>query len=54
MRLMDVFEANRSAWDRAAERGNPYAQPVSAEEVAEARQGRWRIQISDTKPVPQE
>jgi SAM-dependent methyltransferase len=49
---VDVFEANQAAWDRAAERGNPYAQPVSAEEVADARQGRWRIRISDTKTLP--
>ena len=47
-----MFEANQAAWDRAAERGNPYAQPVSAEEVADARQGHWRIQISDTKTLP--
>ena len=51
---MDVFEANQSAWDRAARQGNPYAQPVSAEGVSEARQGRWRIHLSDTKPVPRE
>ena len=49
---VDVFKANQAAWDRAAERGNPYAQPVSAEEVADARQGRWRIRISDTKTLP--
>jgi len=51
---MKVFEANQAAWDQAAERGNPYAQPVSAEEVAAARQGRWRIHLSDIKAVPQE
>ena len=47
-----MFEANQAAWDQAAERGNPYAQPVSAEEVADARQGRWRIRISETKTLP--
>jgi hypothetical protein len=31
-------------------KGNPYAQAISAEEVADARQGRWRIHLSDTKP----
>jgi SAM-dependent methyltransferase len=51
---VDVFKANQSAWDRAAEQGNPYAQSVSAEEVADARQGCWRIHLSDTKPVPRE
>lgn len=50
---MDVYKANQHAWDRAAEQGNPYSQPVSAEEVAEARRGHWRIHLSDTKAVPQ-
>ena len=51
---MDVFKANQAAWDQAAAHGNPSAQPVSAQAVAEARQGRWRIYLSDTKRVPQE
>lgn len=39
-------------WDLAAARDNPYARPVTSVEVAEARQGRWSIYLSDQRPVP--
>lgn len=52
--FVDVFRANRAAWDRAAAQGNPYTIPASAGGLAETRQGRWQICVSDTKPVPRE
>ncbi len=50
----ELREWNRKAWDRQVEFGNPWTVPVSGDEVAEARQGRWQILLTPTKPVPQE
>jgi len=50
---MDILDANRAAWDLAAARDNPYSRPVTSAEVAEARQGRWSLFLSDQRPVPQ-
>lgn len=50
---MDSYTANSAAWDRAASEGaNPYATPVSADEIDAARQGRWSVFLSDCRPVP--
>jgi hypothetical protein len=35
-----------------AEGENPYTKVVSPEQIAEARQGRWSLYLSDCKPVP--
>ncbi len=51
---MDYLDANRTAWNLAADRGNPYAHPVAPEEIAAAREGRWSITLSDERPVPAE
>ena len=50
---MDVRDYNRSAWDREAQQGNRWTVPVSPEEVAAARDGRWEIYLTPTKVVPQ-
>ncbi len=47
-----VREHNRGAWNKQVESGNPWTVPVGREEIAEARQGRWRIVLTPTKPVP--
>lgn len=50
---MDIYQANRQAWDRAAASGmNPYAQAVPPAEVQAARRGHWSIRASDLTPVP--
>lgn len=51
---MDVRKYNRSAWDKAAERGNEWTLPVSAEVIAAARRGDWEILLTETKPVPRQ
>ena len=48
----DIQAYNRRAWDRQVERDNPWTVPVTAEEVARARTGDWRIVLTPTKPVP--
>ena len=54
MQSSDVRSFNRSAWDRQVEDGNPWTVPVSTEEVEAARQGRWQILLTPSKPVPRE
>lgn len=51
---MDVREYNRVAWDNEVERENEWTMPVSAEVIAAARQGRWEVLLTETKPVPRE
>jgi SAM-dependent methyltransferase len=48
----EILNYNRRAWDRQVERRNHWTVPVSAEEVARARTGDWRIVLTPTKPVP--
>ena len=49
---MDVRAYNRRAWDRQVGKGNPWSLPVDPETVAAARNGRWSILLTPTKPVP--
>jgi ubiquinone/menaquinone biosynthesis C-methylase UbiE len=48
----DILTYNRQAWNRQVERRNKWTVPLSAEEVARARIGDWRIVLTPTKPVP--
>ncbi|MBI1299885.1 methyltransferase domain-containing protein [bacterium] len=48
----DVRQHNRRAWDVAVERGSQWTIPVSAADIAAARQGEWSIVLTPTKPVP--
>ena len=49
---MDVRTYNRRAWDRKVEQHDKWTIPAGATEIAEARQGRWQIQLTAVKPVP--
>ena len=49
---MKLIEYNRQAWNRQVECRNPWTVPVSPEDIAAARQGRWEIVLTPTKPVP--
>ncbi len=49
----DAAAFNRSAWDSQVEGGqNPWTIPCTAEQVAAARHGDWKIYLTPTKPVP--
>jgi SAM-dependent methyltransferase len=50
----DVRDYNRELWNRLVDQGNRWTIPVSAEEVAAARQGNWDIVLTAQKPVPKE
>lgn len=51
---MDILAYNRAAWDREVERANPWTRPVSPQQIAEARQGRFQVVLTPTKRVPDE
>lgn len=51
---MDVNKHNRRAWDREVERGNPWTIPVDGATIAAARDGRWEVLLTPTKPVPRD
>lgn len=51
---MDVRGHNREAWNRLAEWGDRWTQPVGPEGIAAARRGEWEILLSECRPVPRE
>jgi SAM-dependent methyltransferase len=51
---MGVRDYNREAWDREVERGNEWTVPVGPDVIEAARQGRWEIVLTETKPVPKD
>lgn len=51
---MDVREFNRKAWDRLVEQANRWTVPVGPEVIAAAREGRWEVILTPTRPVPRE
>jgi ubiquinone/menaquinone biosynthesis C-methylase UbiE len=51
---MDVRDYNREAWDREVERGNERTVPAAPDVIEAARQGRWEIVLTETKPVPKD
>lgn len=51
--MKDVFAHNRDAWDHQVERGNIWTIPVSPEQIAAARRGKWEIVVTPTIPVPE-
>lgn len=48
----DIRTHNREAWNRQVEKGNRWTVPVDHETVEAAREGRWEILLTPTKPVP--
>jgi SAM-dependent methyltransferase len=51
---MDIRDHNRDAWDREVERGDQWTIPVGPDVIAAAREGRWGILLTETKPVPRD
>lgn len=44
--VVDVYNHNRSSWDRQAEQQCAWSQPVGPEEVAAARSGNWHVRLT--------
>lgn len=51
---LDIREHNRDVWDKEVEHGNEWTVPVSAEQIAAARQGHWRVDLTETRAVPRQ
>ena len=49
---MDVRAFNRAAWDSQVEKENEWTVPVGPGVIAAARQGQWKVLLTETKPVP--
>jgi len=49
---INVPEYNRYAWDSQVAQGNKFTLPVGTEEIAAARQGKFSVLLTETKPVP--
>ena len=45
---------NRQAWDDAVKNRSQWTIPVTGDEVAAARRGKWSIQLTVGRPVPRE
>lgn len=52
MTNIDYLTHNRQAWDKYVEQGIVWSIPVSAAEIAAARQGQFEIYLTESKPVP--
>ena len=48
----DVIQINKRVWDRNVENANPWTVPVTAEQIAAARQGDWQVLLTNCRPVP--
>jgi SAM-dependent methyltransferase len=48
---VDVFNHNRTSWDRQAEQQCAWSQPVSADEIVAARNGNWHVRLTPN-PLP--
>ena len=49
---MDIRAFNRRAWDKEVKKGNQWTVPVGPEVISAAREGKWEIILTPTKPVP--
>ena len=50
----NLITHNREAWDRWVEEGDRWTTPVSAAEIAAAREGEWAIYLTEEKPTPRD
>jgi len=49
---MNFLKYNKQAWDHQVETNNRWTVPVSAQDVANARKGKWSVVLTPSKPVP--
>jgi len=49
---MDIRSHNRAVWEALGSQDCPWTRPVTPADIAAARQGRWRIYLAPTTPVP--
>jgi hypothetical protein len=50
---MKIYDVNKAAWEGAVDEGtNLCTKVVSSEQIAAARQGEWKLYLSEHKSVP--
>src|SRR5258708_6437003 len=49
---MNIHTYNREAWNRRVNAGNQWTVPVGSDIIAAARQGRFDLRLTPTRPVP--
>jgi len=54
MKLDDILNHNREAWDQQVKKGNRWTLPVSPEVIAAARKGQVELLLTPSIPVPPE
>lgn len=50
----DILTINRHRWNAQVANQNRWTIPVTAEQIAQARQGNWQIVLTPNKPVPRD
>lgn len=51
--VLDARVHNREAWDRLVRERNQWTRAVGSDQIQAAREGRWSIRLTPSKPVPQ-
>jgi SAM-dependent methyltransferase len=51
---LNVRKYNRYAWDRQVDKNNSFTIPVTSDVIAAARQGKFSVLLTETKPVPRD
>lgn len=51
---MDPIQYNRSQWDAIAKENDRWFKAITPEEIAAAKDGRWKINVTAQKSVPKE
>lgn len=50
--IMDIVQYNREAWNHQVEKQDQWTIPVSTKEIEEARNGKFNLLLTPTKPIP--
>ena len=50
----NLLDYNKAAWDRQVKQENQWTVPVTAEQIAAAKNGDWSIVLTPEKPVPRD
>jgi SAM-dependent methyltransferase len=51
--MIDILKHNRAAWNEESVSGkSPWCEPVDESVIADARDGRWAVNLTSASPVP--
>ena len=51
--MIDILEHNHAAWNEESKSGeSPWCEPVDESVIADARDGRWAVNLTPATPVP--